>query len=470
MELINDPRLFSGGAVKFDSSPTVNFFAKLQAQRQAKADAIDEYVRNLNTKITSTGVRNVDLPALNAMRNDWMKFWVQNKNRIDKDPMARAEFDAMGQQILNFAQESKSKEEAKKPFVGIMTDPNKAKSLRPESFGMVQSHDLPLMIQDENGAWTRNQNRKDIDYNSKLFKDPEFDFGKAAKEWGGEMKPQTFVDLKNPETDKQTGLVFFKAKDIFSPEQQKNYGINAARNVLDDEDKLDYYKNRIANIDKKEYLALNELYKSVFGGDIEDRPERLAAAEAVNYAKNYVSGEKLIPKADYERRNQDAINKIYIQNRLIQDRQNSRDAEDDANEFDRLPSSLGFNNVGGVVYDNSGTQTYSGDIPIRGSDIPEQTRAMLKSGGVEILSVAPYKLKVTNGVVMAIADESGKRIVASRSDMANGQKKWGKRGVQVGTDRGDVKTGNKSSGGGSKQNAPTMKGTSGQTVTTPRLN
>ena len=46
MALRNDPRLYTGGAVAFDSRPHLQLYANLQAREQAKNEAFDEYIRN----------------------------------------------------------------------------------------------------------------------------------------------------------------------------------------------------------------------------------------------------------------------------------------------------------------------------------------------------------------------------------------------------------------------------------------
>lgn len=297
--------LYQGGNVALDSTPSVNFYRQIESERRAKQDAIDDYMRGLRSKVTPAGMRTADLPAFDKMRNEWQTFGIQNRDKIAKNPQLRAQFEAMGQDMMTFAEESKAEEAAKKPFVEMMTDPNKRQKLRPEVFGMIAEHDKPLYTTDKDGNLVRDYARKKLDYGSKLFKDPEFDFQKEYKGWIGEMKPGEIVEIDKPTTDKQTGLVFYPAKEKFNKEQIAQAGRNATRSVKDDEDKLDYYASRMAAIGQKEYQDFDNLYRKYYGEPIGKSPERLAAAEAIAAAEQFVGKETMKSKIDYERRQED---------------------------------------------------------------------------------------------------------------------------------------------------------------------
>lgn len=304
--------LYSGGNVKFDSTPAIKYYQQIEAERRAKQDAIDDYMRGLRSKVTPSGMRTVDLPAFNQLRKKWQDFGIQNRERMARNPELRAQFEGMAQDLITFAEESKAEEAAKKPFIDLMTDPNKRKSVRPEVFTMVQEHDKPLYTTDETGALVRDYNRKRLDYTSKLFKEPQFDFQKEFKTWTGEMKPGEMIELDKPYTDKQTGLVFFPAKEKFNKEQIAQIGRNAIRSIKDDEDQLNYYATRLAAVTQKEYEQLDNIYRKYYGEPIGTSPEKLAAAEAVSIAEQSVRDLKPVSKSDYERRQADKIQNIIL--------------------------------------------------------------------------------------------------------------------------------------------------------------
>ena len=226
---VNPPSLYTGGNAKFDSTPSVNVYAKLLAQRQAKEDAMGEYVRNLNTKITPAGMRVQDIPAFSDMKDKWQRFGIANQRRMANDPRLRASFDAMGQQLINFANESKAEEEAKKPLVGILTDPKKRMELSDEVFPMIAEHDKPLYQQDANGNFVRDYNRKRLDYTHELFNPPDFDFNKNFEGWtkGMSMGKQYEQDATKYRKEPTTGSVFIPFQETYSPEQVKQIGANA---------------------------------------------------------------------------------------------------------------------------------------------------------------------------------------------------------------------------------------------------
>jgi len=54
--------LYTGGNVALDSTPSVNFYRQIEAERRAKQDAIDDYMRGLRSKVTPAGMRTADYP------------------------------------------------------------------------------------------------------------------------------------------------------------------------------------------------------------------------------------------------------------------------------------------------------------------------------------------------------------------------------------------------------------------------
>lgn len=320
--------LYSAGNVKLDSTPSVNFYRQIEAERRAKQDAIDDYMRGLRGKVTPAGMRVGDLPAFDAMRKKWQDFGIQNRERIARDPQARSQFESMAQDLMSFAEESKAEEAAKKPVVELFTDPTKREKVRPEVFTMIGEHDKPLYKLDESGNYVRDYSRKRLDYTSNLFKEPQFDFQKEYKGWVADAKPSEVIELDKPYTDKQTGMVFFPAKEKYNKEQIAQVGRNAIRAVKDDENKLQYYADRMAGISQKEYEQLDNIYRKYYNEPIGTSPEKLAAAEAAVAAEQSGRDLKPVSKLDYEKRKEDRINNIYLNDALIRGRKTAPTNED----------------------------------------------------------------------------------------------------------------------------------------------
>lgn len=387
MALVNNPNVYTGGNVVFDNSRGLDLMAKLQAQERAKLDAVDEYVRGLNTKITPKGMRRVDEPVFNEKYKAWVELGKDRKKLLD--PNVRAQFDIAGQELLNFVEESKATEERKKPFVELLIDPNKAKQLRPEVFGMVQKHDQSLYIKDEQGNFVKNPQRADIDYTSKLFKAPEFDFNKKIGEWSKGISAGEVPEFDKGVVNSQTAEIYYPVKEKFSKDQAIQIGLNAGRGVADDEDALMYYNDRLRTLPKSEYDRLNKIFQDKFGetrevklpnGQVvkernyitDTRPETLAMAEAADWAERFVGKESMKAKSDFERKQQAQLNKIYIQDSLIRSRR---------------PGDLGDKNIGDYDilgnYIKSKGKTLTKDIlaPTAGSAAKKITQS---------LTIVPY--------------------------------------------------------------------------------
>jgi len=349
MALVNNPNVYTGGNVVFDNSRGLDLMAKLQAQERAKLDAVDEYVRGLNTKITPKGMRRVDEPVFNEKYKAWVELGKDRKKLLD--PNVRAQFDIAGQELLNFVEESKATEERKKPFVELLIDPNKAKQLRPEVFGMVQKHDQPLYIKDEQGNFVKNPQRADIDYTSKLFKAPEFDFNKKIGEWSKGISAGEVPEFDKGVVNSQTAEIYYPVKEKFSKDQAIQIGLNAGRGVADDEDALMYYNDRLRTLPKSEYDRLNKIFQDKFGetrevklpnGQVvkernyitDTRPETLAMAEAADWAERFVGKESMKAKSDFERKQQAQLNKIYIQDSLVRGRKGAGSGEYNLADYD----------------------------------------------------------------------------------------------------------------------------------------
>lgn len=429
MAIQNPNNLYTFGAVELNSQPTVNMYAQLmarkQAQEQAKQEAFDEYLRGLNTKLTPTGVRTQDMEAFNHMKDKWVRYGLENKEKLIKgDVQSQLEFNRLYQEALNIPTWSKEAEEGKKPMAEILTDPNKRSRLSSNAINAIASHDEPLWVKDEKtGEYVWNEKRKPIDYKSNLF-DPQFDFTKAFGEWSKGM----VMDEKRGNMiskDPVTGTVLFETTKEFTTEQLKQNAENAARSVRDNPEYNNYYQFRWEKLNEDELKKATESFQSVYGKEITlpsgkkipnlvDSPEKLAAAEAI------AQGKSMSQKGTKEILDRQLANQRAQVNITLNKGFGGGDGQGvTGNEFDRINLKLPNEN-------------YSGEWVIDGHDIPKQTRAILKAGGIDITqkdsfnnSVLPkFRLKVENGTLKEIWSVDGKELIADRTDMENAQKKW----------------------------------------------
>lgn len=87
--------------------------------------------------------------------------------------------------------------------------------------------------------------------------------------------------------------------------------------------------------------------------------------------------------------------------------------ETTGNELDRIKQNIGLP-----------SDDYSGEWTITGANVPKLTKAVLKTGGIEIGNSKPYRLVYDGGVIQEIRSIDGKELIATRDDMIVAQKKY----------------------------------------------
>ena len=266
MALQNDPRLFTGGNVVLDSRPHLQLYAQLKQREQAKQDALDDYVRNLNKNINPAGMRNQERAVFEDKLKRWQEFGMQNKENL-RNPRkdngaASMQFQADYQDLQNLIAESKGEEEKKKPLVEIMTDPAKRDRLNEDDvFPRVQAHDQPIYTQDpKTGQWMRDPNRRsfnvaDIDFDPKPFDQNKFFQGLD------DVKPSKSSQsvVKNPKDLTQTVTTISE----FTPEDKETIAVRTIGEYGQDKS----FKKLIKDLPQEERATLNQYYKEAFGQD-----------------------------------------------------------------------------------------------------------------------------------------------------------------------------------------------------------
>jgi hypothetical protein len=275
MALQNDPRMYSGGSERVDTRPHVQLYAQLKQREQARNDAFDEYVRNLNKNINSAGLRNQERPVFEDKLKQWQEFGMQNRDAL-RNPRkdggrASMEFQNRYQDLNNLVAESKIEEEKKKPLIEIMTDPAKRDRLNEdELFPKIQSHDQGIYSKDpKTGEWVRDANRRsfnvaDLNYNPKPFEQDKFSQGLD------DIKPsQSSESIK--------ALPGFKEEvtttSIFSPEDKEAIAYRAIGQFGQDKG----FKRFIKELPTKERDELKNLYEAEFKEPVIDDAQLAAA-------------------------------------------------------------------------------------------------------------------------------------------------------------------------------------------------
>lgn len=271
MALINDPLQWSEGAERLNSRPHTQLYVQLKQREQAKNEAFDEYVRNLNKNINSAGLRNQERPVFEQKLADWQKFGMENRDRL-RNPRAdkgaaSLEFQNKYQDILNLVAESKMEEEKKKPLIEIATDPNKRDRLSTDIIPDIASHDEPLYLTDKNGELIRNPNRKSFDVSKIMFDPKPFEQDKYFKSFDDVKRSDlTPTVVKNPKDMTQT----VTTTSVFDQGAKDLIATRAVGELMNNKS----FKATVSKLDPKDY---NDIYKKNFGHDIENEADLAAA-------------------------------------------------------------------------------------------------------------------------------------------------------------------------------------------------
>ena len=256
----NDSRLYTGGDVAFDNKPHWGLYFQQLAREQAKNDAFDDYIRNLNKNVNPAGLRNQDRPVFEEKLKQWQDDGIKNRANLQnprKDQGAASmKFQSGYQELLNFINESKQEEEKKKPLVEIITTPDKRDRLSEDVIPQVAAHDQPLYIKDETGQFVRNPNRKSFDVTSINFDPKPFEQDKFS---------QGLDDIKESQSSQEVkALPGFKEEvtttSVFSPESKENIAYRAIGQFGQDKG----FKKFIKDLPQKERDDLKNLYESEF--------------------------------------------------------------------------------------------------------------------------------------------------------------------------------------------------------------
>lgn len=285
MGIQNDNRMYSGGNVAIDQRPHVALYGQLLARNQAREEAYDEYVRNLNKGINSAGVRNVDRPVFDKKYENLQNFYIQNRDAIrNRKGGADIKYAQMHQDLLNLVAESKQEEEKKKPVVEMMLDPNKRDRLNNDEFmKAIHDHDQPLYAEVPEGL-IRNPNRKSVDYTSFNFNPKPFEQDKYFKQYEDikrtDLPP---VIVKDPKTMTQTETT----TSTFDDDAKNTIATRAVTDYMHNPS----FKKVVDELDPKDY---NDFYRQNFGHDIKT-PADLAAAYTLKGMQQSIKTSKVSP-------------------------------------------------------------------------------------------------------------------------------------------------------------------------------
>ena len=296
MALINPPSLYTAGAVKFDSTPSVNFYAQLMARQQAKRDALDQYYSKLmsDTEGRENQMRTSDIEQGWGQKfNDWQSFYMNPQNRkAILNPSKYGyekvnKFNMMHQDLIADARKS-TQELGKEKLINEHRISGK---WFPTDSDVNEAHQISKSIYDpsrkivDTDPSTGMQVERDPDVSYLSLNIPDVtptEKNQMMKGAVGKIEPATVAG----EPDKARGLITMTS--AYRPEDVKSIATNYANNVAQNRKFTNSYERLMH--DEATYHKYNEVFKKYFpeAGDIQT-PTQMAAAEAAINAEGATS-------------------------------------------------------------------------------------------------------------------------------------------------------------------------------------
>lgn len=325
------PNIYTLGQVQVSSQPLAQLQGQLLAKKQAQEEALNKYFTDAAGKLTTTGMRQQDIAGFLERKNQLMKEGISNKAEISKGGLAKQEFNAKFDKL--FADVEKSKQIGK-----LQYDLAQAK----------QKDDLNEVDFPKLDAINRSI------YDPAHYKDPNTntaysfadfspavelpDTQKQASFWNAvsqDFKPK----VREYEKDAKGNIVYAptmpgsftkvaKFSERYGDDQIKAMADRAADFSATDKSFKKLYSGLLKNPTDPKFVELKAAYDQYFPGEIMDRPEELAKADAIiRYKKFLNTGEEKFT---------DVRGQKAYESALISSRQKAAGGEVDLSQYDLL--------------------------------------------------------------------------------------------------------------------------------------
>ena len=101
------PNVYTLGQVQLNTQPLVQLQGQLLAKRKAQEDALDKYFSDFAGKLTTTGMRQQDIPGFLKRKDELMKEGIARKDEIAKGGLAKQEFSSKFDNLFGDIERSK---------------------------------------------------------------------------------------------------------------------------------------------------------------------------------------------------------------------------------------------------------------------------------------------------------------------------------------------------------------------------
>lgn len=290
-QLPND--LYSGYAQVVNTQPSLQFAARLLAQREAKRDAMDKYLQDATSRVTTTGMRDQEIEPLMQAKSNVQKYYLSNRDKLrNNDAKTMLEWKSLLNTMQDIAQSSIA---ASKPSKDLRTlflnKPDLVDRMDEQStMPMIDKNEQPTHII-ENGRVVRNQNYEPLDPTKVIYNPKEYE----GKDWDAHtfkqnqfFKPDNVVTdtIPNPKDPYRqidiTSAIYTPEKlnaiadwniQKYSADPSLRYSFNKSHGLINTP--IDQWE--LNHVD--EYDRLNDIYKAAKGKDIETPDELFAATQ-----------------------------------------------------------------------------------------------------------------------------------------------------------------------------------------------
>ena len=294
---VSIPReIFTLGAVQFSTQPLAQLQGQLLAKKAAKEGALNKYFYDLQGKINTAGVRQVDVLGIDQDIKNWQQSW--NK---DAKGLQKLEHQANYQNILRRIDQSKNRAKLEMDL-GKMRVEGK---YDPDEDDLQVQQRIGLSVYDPRSYKADGVSEYGLGDLSPSV--PEFDATKQNQFFSAVTKGKTAGEVPDtsraPIIEKGTGYIITPFKKEFSKEQIIAMANDAGELTKADRVSRKYYNRILGNPESEQFINLKAAYDILSPGGIMDTPEEVAKADAfIRFSQPVEVGTKRVKEEDWRER------------------------------------------------------------------------------------------------------------------------------------------------------------------------
>lgn len=295
------PNIYTLGQIQVSSQPLAQLQGQLLAKKRAQEEALDKYFTDAAGKLTTSGMRQQDIPGFLQRKDELMKEGIARKNEIAKGGLAKQEFSSKFDKL--FGDIERSKQAAK-----LQYDLAQAKQK-----GDLNEDDFPKLDAISRSIYEDTHYKDPVTKATYSFADfsPAVelpDTSKQASYWSAISQGYT-PKLKEYEKDPKGNIIYrptmpgsftkaVKFNERFSDDQIVGMADRAADFASTDKSFRKLYSSILNDAAKAteanaplnpRFVELKKVYDQYFPGDIMDRPEEVAKADAILRFKTFTN-------------------------------------------------------------------------------------------------------------------------------------------------------------------------------------